>query len=123
MAKRILHVDDDPIFLDLVRATFAGDPEVQIRSIRNAEDALTVLPDFKPDLIIADIALPNIGGFEFILRLREAPQTTTVPVIVLSGRARNLGSQNPFHQMAVVVLEKPVGPDMLRHEAMRLLSA
>lgn len=123
MAKRILHVDDDPIFLDLVRATFASDPEVQIRSIRNAEDALTVLPDFKPDLIIADIALPNIGGFEFILRLREAPQTTTVPVIVLSGRARNLGSQNPFHQMAVVVLEKPVGPDMLRHEAMRLLSA
>lgn len=66
--------------------------------------------------------MPNMGGFEFILELRKISETVTTPIIVLSGRARSLGAYNPFQQMAVVVLEKPMEPDRLRDEAKTLLA-
>jgi len=122
MAKRILHVDDDPIILDIVRATFEKDEEVTVTSVKNAFDALASIQGLKPDLIIVDIAMPTMGGFEFILELRKISETATTPIIILSGRARSLGAYNPFQQMAVVVLEKPMEPDRLRYEAKTLLA-
>jgi len=122
MTKRILHIDDDPIILDIVQSTFKSDGQIAVTSIKNAEDALAVIQNLKPDLIIVDIAMPNMGGFEFILELRKFAQFAATPIIILSGRARNLGVNNPFQQMSVVVSEKPVVPDRLRYEAEMLLS-
>ncbi len=122
MAKLILHVDDDPIILDIVKATFQHDEEIKVASVRNAFDALASIQSLEPDLIIVDIAIPDMGGFELILELRKLSEAATTPIIILSGRARSLGAHNPFQQMAVVVLEKPVEPDRLRYEAKSLLA-
>tara|TARA_Y100001001_G_scaffold128873_1_gene127882 strand:- start:910 stop:1293 length:384 start_codon:yes stop_codon:yes gene_type:complete len=122
MAKLILHVDDDPIILDIVKATFQHDEEIKVASVRNAFDAFASIQSLEPDLIIVDIAIPDMGGFELILELRKLSEAATTPIIILSGRARSLGAHNPFQQMAVVVLEKPVEPDRLRYEAKSLLA-
>lgn len=122
LTKRILHVDDDPLILDLVQATFRNDKAWSVTSLNNAEDALAFIHNLKPDLIIVDIAMSNMGGFEFILELRKIPETELTPIIILSGRARSLGRHNPFQEMAVVVLEKPLDPDRLHYEAERALA-
>tara|TARA_R100000655_G_scaffold52876_1_gene90791 strand:+ start:259 stop:621 length:363 start_codon:yes stop_codon:yes gene_type:complete len=108
MVKRLLHVGDDPIILEIVQATFLHDEEVTITSVRSAFDALTFVQSLKPDLFIVNRAMPDMGGFEFILELRKISETATTPIIILSGRARSLGAHNPFQQMAVAVLENPL---------------
>ena len=50
--KRILHVDDDPLILDIVQATFRNDEALSVTSLNNAEDALAFIHNLKPDLII-----------------------------------------------------------------------
>lgn len=113
---------DDPIILEIVQVTFLHDEEVTITSVKSAFDALTFVQSLKPDLFIVNIAMPDMGGFEFILELRKISETATTLIIALNGRARSLGAYNPFQRMAVVVLEKPVEPDRLHPEAKTLLA-
>lgn len=106
MAK-ILVIEDDVTFLDLVRVHIAGAGHEVIM----AEDAViglrAVIAD-QPDLIVLDIFVPFLDGFEMLAALQSDPATKEIPVIVLTGhgddetfaRARQLG--------AAAFLTKPV---------------
>jgi two-component system OmpR family response regulator len=122
MTDRILHVDDDPIFLDLVQAIFRNNKQVIVTSRDNAENALASIQSLKPDLIISDIAMPNMGGLTFIHELRAVPQTAQTPIILLSGRAQNLEAYSTFREMDLIIMEKPVDPDRLRSKVEALLA-
>ena len=63
MASRILHIDDDPIILELVKMIFSDDRSLTFVSCLNARDALAVVEDLKPDLNISDISMPDMGGW------------------------------------------------------------
>jgi DNA-binding response OmpR family regulator len=79
---RVLIVDDDPAIRKFIRANLeARDYEVLLAP--DGEAALTLLEKEKPDLIILDIMMPNIDGFEVCRRVREWSQ---VPIIMLSAR-------------------------------------
>lgn len=122
MTDRILHIDDDRIVLDLVQAIFRDNEQIAVTSRTNAEDALASIQSLRPDLIIVDIAMPNMGGVEFTHQLRKIPQSAHTPIIILSGRAQNLRESIIFQEMTPIVLEKPVDPDRLRYEAKTLLA-
>ena len=111
MAK-IVVIEDDLTFLDLLRVhlTDAG------HEVLTAEDAVlglrAIIAD-APDLILLDLSVPYLDGFEMIAALRNDPATRDIPVIVLTGRgddetytrARDLG--------AAELLTKPVERDLL----------
>lgn len=79
---RVLIVDDDPAIRKFIRANLeARDYEVLLAP--DGEAALTLLEKEKPDLIILDIMMPNIDGFEVCRRVREWSQ---IPIIMLSAR-------------------------------------
>jgi DNA-binding response OmpR family regulator len=79
---RVLIVDDDPAIRKFIRANLeARDYEVLLAP--DGEAALTLLEKEKPDLIILDIMMPNIDGFEVCRRVRE---WSKVPIIMLSAR-------------------------------------
>ena len=106
MAK-ILVIEDDVTFLDLVRVHLAGAGHEVI----TAEDAViglrAVIAD-QPDLVVLDIFVPYLDGFEMLAALQSDPASRGIPVIVLTGhsddetfaRARQLG--------AAAFLTKPV---------------
>lgn len=106
MAK-ILVIEDDVTFLDLVRVHLAGAGHEVIM----AEDAVvglrSVIAD-QPDLVVLDIFVPYLDGFEMLAALQGDPATREIPIIVLTGqgdddtfaRARQLG--------AAAFLTKPV---------------
>src|SRR6185503_14815860 len=82
-AGRILLVDDDPTNLDVLRETLAG-PNYRLFFARSGEDALKVAHRAKPLLILLDVIMPGIDGYETCRRLKDDPETRDAAVIFLS---------------------------------------
>jgi len=55
-----------------------------VRGIASGPEALARLPDLRPDVILLDMMMPDMDGFEFLARLRANPASTHVPVLILS---------------------------------------
>ncbi|MEM5545004.1 response regulator [Sulfitobacter sp. AS92] len=123
MTSRILHIDDDPIILELVKMIFSDDRSLTFVSCLNARDALAVVNDLKPDLIISDISMPDMGGLELAHRFGENPAIAGTPIIFLSGRTRDLEVYGAFRDLAATVMQKPVEPGLLRSTVRNLLAS
>jgi diguanylate cyclase (GGDEF)-like protein len=83
MTERLLLVDDDPDSLALARINLEG---YEIRTAADGEEALTAAFADPPDLILLDVMLPKVDGFEVCRRLRSNPRTANVPVIMVTAR-------------------------------------
>ncbi|UOA13687.1 response regulator [Sulfitobacter dubius] len=123
MASRILHIDDDPIILELVKMIFSDDLSLTFVSCLNARDALAVVEDLKPDLIISDISMPDMGGMELAHRFGQNPAIAGTPIIFLSGRTRDLEVYDAFRDLEATVMQKPVDPGQLRSTVRQLLAS
>lgn len=85
--KRVLLVEDEPLLIDLYQERF-GEEEFQLEIARDGNEALKKA-NLGADLILLDILLPGINGFEVLRRLKRNLDTRDIPVIVLT----NLGSE------------------------------
>ncbi|MCX5657353.1 MAG: response regulator [Candidatus Omnitrophica bacterium] len=83
MSKKVLVVDDEQSVVKVVvfRIRKAG---YEVVSANDGESALKVLKDYKPDLILLDIALPDIDGYEVSRRIRLDESTKSIPIIFFS---------------------------------------
>ncbi len=80
--QRILVVDDEPQITRVLRTTLSSHGYT-IRTAGDGDEALEVMRDWTPDLIITDLAMPNMEGLELCRRVREK---STIPIIILSVR-------------------------------------
>ncbi|HMG61072.1 MAG TPA: response regulator [Burkholderiales bacterium] len=111
MAK-IVVIEDDLTFLDLLRVHLAGAGH----EVLTAEDAvlgLRAVIDNAPDLILLDLSVPYLDGFEMIAALRTDPATRNIPVIVLTGRGDDETYSRARELGAAQLLTKPVERDLL----------
>lgn len=86
---RVLIVEDDPLLSSLLAEKLHGE-KFDLRSARTGEEALEIAKRDKPDMILLDLLLPGIDGFEVLRRLKEDPDTKNSVVIILS----NLGQES-----------------------------
>jgi CheY-like chemotaxis protein len=82
----ILVVDDHPVNLKLVRLTLAAEG-YEVRTAADAEDALRVLESFTPRLILMDLQLPGVDGFELTRRLKADPARSGIAIVALTALA------------------------------------
>lgn len=102
----ILLIDDDPCITDLLRAVLAAtDREILVAG--TAEQAEAILEDKKVSLILLDLILPDTDGRNFLVRLKERPATSNVPVIVLSAKMGAQPKTECFALGADAYFEKP----------------
>ena len=80
--RTVFLVDDDPFFLDA--GEYVLSKQYNVVPVSAGEELLDMLKDRHPDLILLDIEMPGINGFETIVRLKENEQTKDIPVIFLS---------------------------------------
>jgi AraC-like DNA-binding protein len=86
-SRLILVVDDDPQALEHYRSLIAGAlPDYVVRTAEGGSTALAILAVERPDLVILDLMMPDVDGFAVLEGMRRDPRTSSVPVIVLSGR-------------------------------------
>jgi DNA-binding response OmpR family regulator len=110
--KRILIIDDDVSFRDLLRIHLsAAGFRVQV-----AEDGVTggrALLENMPDLIVSDLNMPFLDGFELLSLLRAEAETALIPVILLSGRSDGDTMAKAVELGAADFLTKPVTSEQL----------
>ncbi|MQC18525.1 MAG: DNA-binding response regulator [Chloroflexi bacterium] len=81
---RVLVIDDEPDVLEIVRLTFnLRWSDAEVFSASNGEDGLALVAQESPDIVILDIGLPDLDGFQVLQRIRG---TSEVPVVMLSAR-------------------------------------
>lgn len=84
MAARVLVADDDPILQRLLLHTLKLEG-YEVLAARDGKEALDVVMRERPDLVILDVMMPGMNGFELCQMLRQRPETLTLPIIMLSG--------------------------------------
>lgn len=80
---RILIADDNPSNADLLDAHLDG-AEFETKLVYNGEDALAVAREWKPDLILLDVMMPKLSGFEVCSRLRADPATHDMAILMIT---------------------------------------
>ena len=92
-----------------------------VRQAADGKEALTSMRDLPPDLVITDLSLPGMDGFELVRSIRRDAVLAKVPIICLSGHADAAHEQRALDAGADQVLQKPCLPDQLAAAAVSLL--
>jgi len=112
MPKRLLVVDDDPGLLLAVSDTLrAGGYNVV--TARRAADALVRIAEIVPDLIISDIRMPGMDGYQFVNKIRSNPRTRLVPIVFLTAKDETTDRIAGFRTGADAYITKPFEPEEL----------
>ena len=107
--RLVLVVDDEPAIVRLVRATLQADG-FAVAAAGSGEAALEAVERERPDLVVLDLMMPGIDGFETLRRIRARRQT---PVIMLTARAGDADKLRGLQGGADDYLTKPFNPDEL----------
>lgn len=108
--KKILLVEDDLILADTYRQRLELEG-FDVKEVHNGEEALSVTLDYRPDLILLDVMMPKITGFDVLDIIRNTPETTNIQVIMLTAlsqpkdkeRAESLGADEYIVKSQVVI--------------------
>jgi DNA-binding response OmpR family regulator len=109
MGKKILVIEDDPIALRLIEYTLRKEG-YQVLQARNGLEGISKAQSEEPDLIILDVMLPGMDGFEICHRLRAKSQTVHLPILILSGKTQEIDKATGLKVGADDYITKPVAP-------------
>ena len=109
-SESILLVDDNPTNLQVLFQTLSG-VGCKLLIAKNGHGALTIAGKALPDLILLDIMMPDIDGYEVCRQLKSDPATADIPVIFLSALVDTEDKVKGFHLGAVDYITKPFQPD------------
>jgi two-component system alkaline phosphatase synthesis response regulator PhoP len=121
MTKKILVIEDDPSTLRFVEYTLQQEG-MQVLTARNGLDGLKSAQSQHLDLIILDIMLPGLDGYEVCHRLRQKAETTSIPILMLSAKARQEDKDMGMRVGADDYLTKPVDPSEIVTKVQTLLA-
>ena len=85
--KSIFIVEDDPDILELLMHNFSAH-KYKVVIEKNGEDALKTIPKILPDIIILDLMLPNMDGYEVCKKIRSNEKTSKIPIIMLTAKSQ-----------------------------------
>jgi DNA-binding response OmpR family regulator len=120
MAAKILIVDDEPFTVDLLQ-TYLQIHGYETLSAFNGEDGLVMAKVENPDAMVLDLMMPDIEGYEVCARLRAFPQTTDLPILILSARVEQASKDRAMKAGANGYLTKPVVFSLLLSELKRVI--
>jgi DNA-binding response OmpR family regulator len=116
---KILVIDDDRIILEMLNLALSK-ADYLVVSANDGEEGLRLFREQKPDLVIADIAMPGIDGYQVITQIREADKDT--PVIILTAHEQSVMRAYAEELGANKYLTKPVTPRVLVEHIKQLIA-
>ncbi len=112
MSKRLLVVDDEPNLLRAVAACLKA-ADYEVSTARSAREALVQLAKAVPDLVVSDIRMPGMDGYQLARQLRGSPRTALVPIVFLTAKDEKSDRIEGFRAGIDAYLTKPFEPDEL----------
>jgi PAS domain S-box-containing protein len=110
--QRILVVEDNPTTLKMLRVVLSGEG-FDVEEALDARAALDRATRAPPDLVLQDLILPDMNGFELVRRLRQLPGINDIPILALSGFVGMIEDRSSAEAGFTSLLVKPVEPDRL----------
>ena len=104
--KHLLLVDDDPNLVLLVK-DYLELQGYEVNTADNGKEALKVLGEQIPDMIICDVMMPEMDGYALIEQVRQDPRTSWIPVMFLSAKGQSQDRVKGLHIGADVYMVKP----------------
>ncbi|TMC89666.1 MAG: response regulator [Chloroflexi bacterium] len=119
--SKILVVEDDAAILQVL-CVFLEFAEFEVLGISNGEEAIHVIPEFCPHLIVLDLMMQPVSGFEVLDWLRANRKTPPLPVLVLTALTQLTEQVHGFEEGAVEYMTKPAQPSALVERIRSILS-
>ena len=116
--KKILLVDDEPELLNMVTSILENEGYTNIKTASTASEAIDACKNFKPELAVLDVMLPDGNGFDL---LRELKRTSDFPVLFLTARGEDEDKWTGFGRGADDYMVKPFLPKELTFRIMAIL--
>ena len=121
-AVEILFVDDDPIVREFALVNLATET-AGVTLAADGFDALEQISKKQPGIVLLDLEMPRLDGFEVLKRLRADPRTQDLPVIVVTGREDVAAIDRAFETGATSFLVKPINWRLLSYQIRYVLRA
>ncbi|MCA1840259.1 MAG: two-component system response regulator [Actinomycetota bacterium] len=109
MAHSILVVDDEPdvILLCRVNLEFEG---YEVREAHDGAEALQLMAQEPPDLVLLDVMMPAMDGWQVLATMNSSPDTTGIPVVMLTAKAQDRDQIRGLSSGAIDYVTKPFNP-------------
>ncbi len=122
MTKTLLLADDSVTIQKVVGITFANE-DVHLVTASNGDDALRKARELKPDLVMADIGMPGLDGYELCAAIRQEPELASIPVLLLTGTFETYDEERAAEVRASAYIAKPFEAQALIDQVYALLNA
>jgi len=119
--KKILVIDDEYHIREIIRMNLEMD-DFDVITAEDGKEALEIISMDKPDLVVADILMPEIDGLEFFLTLKEKENTSDIPVIIITGKVRYEDIKSARLMGVNDYITKPFNPKDLTDRIKQLLN-
>jgi DNA-binding response OmpR family regulator len=112
MERTVLIIEDEKLIIVSTQMVLEA-AGFRVESATNGEDGIAKAKALTPDLILLDIMMPGIDGWETLTRLKRDQETATIPVIIFTAREHARGHQKSAEMGAADYFRKPFEPDEL----------
>jgi CheY-like chemotaxis protein len=121
--KKIFVVDDDESVVSMMKTALEIEG-FQVRTARDGRSMLKKLPEFMPDLIISDLMMPGGGGYEVLRSLQTDPETSKIPVFLVTGSSMAESTKTMMKQESNLAeyFEKPLRAETLLRKVHKRLN-
>lgn len=117
---RVLAIDDDKDILDLI--SYVLSPEYDMLTLHDSLDALEIIEFFQPDVLILDVMIPKVTGYQILEFVKQHPKLRNTLTIFLSAKDTSRDIKYGYKLGANLYLTKPFQPERLRKNIQMLLA-
>lgn len=114
-ASRILFVDDDPILREFAQVHLTTE-SAEVETASDGNGALEALARSTPDIVLLDLEMPQMDGFEVLARMRAQPAYAHLPVIVVTGREDVAAIDRAYQAGATAFVSKPINWRLINYQ-------
>lgn len=122
MSRRVLYIEDEPEMIDLVRLIL-GRKGIEVIGATGGREGLDAVRKELPDLVLLDLMMPDMDGWEVYQQMKAGEPTRDIPVIVVTAKAQSIDKVLGLHIAKVDdYISKPFSPQELAESVERVLS-
>ncbi|MEJ2302722.1 MAG: response regulator [Anaerolineales bacterium] len=122
MSRRVLYIEDEPEMIDLVRLIL-GRKGIEVIGATGGREGLDAVRKELPDLVLLDLMMPDMDGWQVYQQMKAGEPTRDIPVIVVTAKAQSIDKVLGLHIAKVDdYISKPFSPQELAESVERVLS-
>jgi DNA-binding response OmpR family regulator len=107
-ARNVLVIDDERLFCGLAKMNLEMSGRYKVSVAFNGKDGIKIARKFKPDVILLDIMMPKMDGFEVLQQLKQDSKTMAIPVIMLSAKSEDKAKIKASEMDSAYYITKPI---------------